>query len=101
MKHLLLVISIVGLAVSTHAQTATRTIAVTFDDLPYVRMSDAPYLPSARTATTKILSTLKKHKVPAVGFVNERQLDYGNDREARIALLREWVKNGMVLGNHT
>ena len=76
-------------------------MAVTMDDLPYIKMSDAPYVSSARTATAKILSTLKKHKVPVVGFVNERQLDYGNEREARIALLREWVKSGMVLGNHT
>ena len=59
------------------------------------------YLTSAQTATAKILSTLKKYKVPAVGFVNERQLEYGNDREARIALLRQWVHSGMMLGNHT
>src|ERR1044072_6667425 len=101
MKHILLLVIVLGFVTSANAQTPSRTIAVTFDDLPYVRMSDAPYLPSARTATAKILSTLKKHKVPAVGFVNESQLDYGNDRDARIALLREWVKNGMVLGNHT
>src|ERR1044072_5525405 len=101
MKHLLLFIFIVGFVTTAHAQTPTRTMAVTFDDLPYVRMSDAPYLPSARKATAKILSTLKKHKVPAVAFVNEAQLDYGNDRDARIDLLRDWVKNGMILGNHT
>src|SRR5262249_50456696 len=104
MRRVLLLIFIVGLAASAQAQTAQttpRTMAVTMDDLPYVRMSDAPYLPSARAATAKILSTLKKHKVPAAGFVNERQLDYGNDREARIALLRDWVKSGMTLGNHT
>ena len=101
MKHVLLLVFIIAFATLADAQTPTRTMAVTFDDLPYVRMSDAPYLPSARTATAKILSTLKKHKVPAVGFVNERQLEYGNDREARTALLRDWVTSGMILGNHT
>ena len=101
MRHLILFILLVGLATSARAQTPTRTMAVTIDDLPYVRMGDAEYLPSARTATAKILSTLKKHKVPAVGFVNEFQLDFGNQREARVALLREWVNSGMVLGNHT
>jgi peptidoglycan/xylan/chitin deacetylase (PgdA/CDA1 family) len=101
MRHILLLLCILALAVSARAQTTTRTMAVTLDDLPYVRMSDAPYLPSARTATAKILSTLKKHKVPAIGFVNEAQLDYGNDRDARIGLLRDWVKSGMMLGNHT
>jgi len=101
MRSAFLIVFLFALSIPARAQTPTRTMAVTFDDLPYVRMSDAPYLPSARTATAKILSTLKKHKVPAVGFVNEAQLDYGNDREARIALLRDWVTNGMMLGNHT
>lgn len=101
MRHVLLLIFAVALATSTRAQTPQRTMAVTLDDLPYVRMGDAPYLPSARAATAKILSTLKKHKAPAVGFVNEFQLDLGNERDARIELLRDWVRSGMVLGNHT
>src|SRR6185503_2663755 len=101
MKRAFLIVFLFALVASARAQTPTRTIAVTIDDLPYVRMSDAPYLPSARTATAKILGTLKKHKVPAIGFVNEAQLDYGNDREARIGLLRDWVNSGMMLGNHT
>ncbi|HEU4932356.1 MAG TPA: polysaccharide deacetylase family protein [Pyrinomonadaceae bacterium] len=101
MKRIILLIFIVGFVTSARAQTTTRTMAVTIDDLPYVRMGDAEYLPSAQTATAKILSTLKKYKVPAVGFVNERQLEFGNQREARIALLRDWVNSGMMLGNHT
>ena len=101
MKRILSLVFIVGLVSTVQAQTTTRTMAVTIDDLPYVRMGDAEYLPSAQTATAKILSTLKKHKVPAVGFVNERQLEFGNQREARIDLLRDWVKSGMILGNHT
>ena len=101
MKQIILIVFLFALIAPAQAQTSTRTMAVTFDDLPYVRMSDAAYLPSAQKATEKILSTLKKHKVPATGFVNERQLDYGNDRDARIALLRDWVKSGMMLGNHT
>lgn len=99
MRLILSLIFFVAFVASVHGQT--RTMAVTIDDLPYVRMSDGEYLPSAQTATAKILSTLKKHKVPAVGFVNERQLEFGNQREARIDLLRNWVKSGMMLGNHT
>ena len=72
-------------------------MAVTIDDLPYVNFADGPYLTNARAGTAKILSTLKKHKVPAVGFVNEHMLNSGE----RISLLRQWVDAGMVLGNHT
>jgi peptidoglycan/xylan/chitin deacetylase (PgdA/CDA1 family) len=76
-------------------------MAVTVDDLPYVKFREGPYVARAQSATAKILSTLKKHKVVAVGFVNEHALDVAGQREARIDLLREWVKSGMILGNHT
>ncbi len=85
-------------AASVNGQTTRRTVAVTIDDLPYVNFGDGPYVKNARAATTKILSTLKQHQAPAVGFVNEDKLQYS--REERVALLRQWVDAGMVLGNH-
>src|SRR6185503_13916664 len=100
MKRTLLIVLLFCLCGSVSAQAVrTRTMAVTIDDLPYVNFADGPYLTNARAATAKILSTLKKHKVTAVGFVNERML-LENSGE-RIALLRQWVDAGMVLGNHT
>ena len=101
MKRTLLIVFLFALATSVDAQTPKRTIAVTMDDLPYVNMRHGEYLKRARIATEKILKTVKKHKVPAVGFVNERMLEDEREREGRIALLRDWVKNGMILGNHT
>ena len=101
MKHLLLIVFLFALVISAQAQTPKRTIAVTIDDLPYVGFGERDYLTGARAATAKILSTLKKHKVPAVGFVNERMLNHATERDARIALLRDWVNHGMILGNHT
>jgi len=101
-KRTLLIVFLFGLYGSVHAQAVrTRTMAVTIDDLPYVNMTDGPYLTNARAATAKILSALRKHKVPAVGFVNERMLGESDGRDARIALLRQWVDAGMILGNHT
>ena len=99
LKPTLLIVFLVGLITSAHAQTARRTMAVTFDDLPYVNFGNGVYIKNARTATAKILSTLKKHKVRVVGFVNEDKLE--NSREERIALLRQWIESGMILGNHT
>ena len=101
MKQILLVVFLFALVTSVQAQTPKRTIAVTIDDLPYVSFGERDYLTGARTATAKILDTLKNHKVTAVGFVNERKLEHATEREARIALLRDWVKYGMILGNHT
>ena len=79
----------------------SRRMAVTIDDLPYVRIGDVAYLPNAERATKNILRALKNHKAPAIGFVNERQLTDSAERNARIALLRQWVKANMMLGNHT
>jgi peptidoglycan/xylan/chitin deacetylase (PgdA/CDA1 family) len=101
MKRVLLIVLLLGLFTSMHAQTPTRTMAVTIDDLLYVKFRDGAYLPQAQAATAKILKTLKKHKAPAVAFVNEHTLDVAEQRDARVDLLRQWVKSGMVLGNHT
>ena len=99
MKHTLLIVFLFLLVTSAHGQT--RTMAVTIDDLPYVKFREGSYVARGQAATAKILNTLKKHKVIAVGFVNEHVLDGAGDREARIDLLRRWVKSGMILGNHT
>ncbi len=101
MKRILLIIFLFGLVTSVHAQKATRTMAVTIDDLPYVKFREGSYVARGQAATAKILNALKKHKVIAVGFVNEHMLESATDREARIDLLRQWVKSGMILGNHT
>jgi peptidoglycan/xylan/chitin deacetylase (PgdA/CDA1 family) len=90
--------AVAGLS-ATGQPAPSRTVALTFDDLPFVAVS-AAYLPTAQRATKDLLGVLAKRRAPAIGFVNEIQLD-GPDRDARIALLRQWVDHGMLLGNHT
>ena len=50
MKRTLLIIFLLGLLTPMRAQTTTRTMAVTIDDLPYVNMGGGSYLTSAQTA---------------------------------------------------
>ena len=78
----------------------SRAIALTFDDLPFVA-AGGPYFPPAARATAELLRVLRRHKAPAVGFVNEAQLDAAGDRAARAGLLQQWIDAGMTLGNHT
>src|SRR5687768_18020376 len=92
MNRTLLIVLLLAVSTSVRAQTPSRTMTVTIDDLPFVAIGTGDYVTRARTATAKILNTLKKHKVPAVAFVNEGKLEVPGEREARIALLREWVK---------
>jgi peptidoglycan/xylan/chitin deacetylase (PgdA/CDA1 family) len=73
-----------------------REVAVTFDDLPAMP-GNARLLEINR----KLVESITRHKVPAVGFVNEGRLFVPGETESRIALLRLWLDAGLELGNHT
>jgi peptidoglycan/xylan/chitin deacetylase (PgdA/CDA1 family) len=83
-----------------------RTVAVTFDDLPATPPGVvANDVASLQDLTRKLLSAVRTHGVPAVGFVNEGKLFVEGagpgDVEGRTALLRMWLDAGLELGNHT
>ncbi len=83
--------------ITLHAQPK-RQIAITFDDLIFVPDND---LVQMKALTTKLLTTLKKNKVPAIGFVNERKLYKPGEEAARTTILKIWIDAGFELGNHT
>lgn len=95
----LLFFTLSGMAVPVAA--ADRTcLAVTIDDLPVATRSRD--LAVWQRTTTALLKTLNDRRVPATGFAIEGRLyDDGKVVEARIDLLRQWLKAGMDLGNHT
>ncbi len=75
-----------------------RAVAITIDDLP------ASYgdLQRMTEVTKKLLPSIKKHQVPAIGFANEAKLYADGEENARaVALLRAWLDAGLELGNHT
>lgn len=85
------------------APPQARSMALTFDDLPYAYAAPdaAVDLGRAKRATAALLRTLSSHHAPAVAFVNEAKLGTGPEMKARTALLRHWVEAGALLGNHT
>jgi peptidoglycan/xylan/chitin deacetylase (PgdA/CDA1 family) len=90
-----------GLEPRLQEPVTSRTMALTFDDLPFVAAGQ-PYFPAATRTTTELLQVLRRHGAPAIGFVNEGQLDAGGERRRdRDALLQQWIAAGMTLGNHT
>jgi len=103
MRHLSLTLLILLLVPCSHAQNieahgdAGRTVALTFDDLPEVFSRDVATM---RRNTTDLLRTLKLHRAPAIGFVNESKLHVPGEMDARTEVLKQWVDAGMVLGNH-
>jgi peptidoglycan/xylan/chitin deacetylase (PgdA/CDA1 family) len=81
-----------------------RMLVITVDDLPGAEpgtdhaMSDLKQLQRMNHAIPAIL---KAHHVPAIGFVNEWKLQIPGERDARTALLVDWLDAGLTLGNHT
>ncbi|NWF89372.1 MAG: polysaccharide deacetylase family protein [Ignavibacteriaceae bacterium] len=78
-----------------------KNICFTIDDLPVVSygMNDTAF---QRKLMDGIINSLKKHNIPAIGFVNERKL-YSNDsvNKFQVSLLEKWLDNNLELGNHT
>ena len=82
-----------------------RAVVVTFDDLPATAAGVvANDVVGLEALTRKLLGAVRKHNVPAVGFVNEDKLfvaGAGRDEvDRRIGLLRLWLDAGLELGNH-
>ena len=94
-----LIVALGGVFTTSSAQER-KQVAITFDDLPVastVRTDEG-----WAQITRKLLQTMKRNKLPIVGFVNESKL-YSNDKlnPKRVALLRAWLDAGLELGNHT
>lgn len=93
-------VAMAGIVGAEDKNVPSRTMAVTFDDLPYVDIGGRSLSRAVRT-TDELLRVLKMHQVPTVAFVNEIKLQVTGEEEARTDLLRRWVNAGMILGNHT
>lgn len=94
---MLLLLLLLSLALPAQAQT--REVAITIDDLP---LNGAQFDPARlRKMTENFLAAIKKHQLPAVGFVNEGLLYRNNEAAERIAILKLWLEGGVELGNHT
>jgi peptidoglycan/xylan/chitin deacetylase (PgdA/CDA1 family) len=76
---------------------ATR-VALTFDDLPMLGVPGT--IEEAGKVTDKLLHGLRRHHLPAIGFVNEGKLA-GPEHKQRLALLQKWIDAGEDLGNHS
>jgi peptidoglycan/xylan/chitin deacetylase (PgdA/CDA1 family) len=85
-------------AAATFPAAPTRTVAITIDDLPFVGYGLG--LPRIQQETARLLSVLKRQRVPAIGFVNEDKLEVAGEEASRVALLQAWLDAGMELGNH-
>jgi peptidoglycan/xylan/chitin deacetylase (PgdA/CDA1 family) len=96
----LLIVTIASLLQAPAAQMpAPRRVAITIDDGPVVgEMTD---LARFQRISAGLIESLASEQVPATIFVNERQLNVAGQRDARVAVLEQWLDRGFDLANHT
>ena len=85
--------------ISTSVTFSQNRIAITFDDLPCSNCKSSEIV---NEVIDKLILSLNKYHVNAIGFVNEKKLfKDGRRDEGKTNLLRHWLENGLDLGNHT
>jgi peptidoglycan/xylan/chitin deacetylase (PgdA/CDA1 family) len=79
-----------------------KQVCFSFDDMPVVSygISDSVY---QQQLMNKLVASLNRHNIPAIGFVNGKKLYDSNSTRLpfQTEILRSWLKNGLELGNHT
>ena len=77
------------------AEKPDRQVAITIDDLP-AGASNTMSAAEITDMTSKLLTTLRDQKVPAVGFVNEKKLYPGDYMRAEAGSVdhRVWSDTG-------
>lgn len=96
----LIILLLLPYMVNGQTSSSPKTMAITIDDLPVISLFRD--IASKQAITRKLLATLTRYQVPAVGFVNESKL-YQQEAldQQSVALLQAWLEAGLELGNHT
>ncbi len=97
--------ALAGLAIPLAALPvlAQKQIAITLDDLPVATYSQNPEpaaIKAQQEITAQVLAVLRRHHVPAMGFVNEVKMNAPGARDTYAAMLQAWLDAGMELGCH-
>lgn len=81
-----------------------RTVAITVDDLPYVHGGFSypdltAEIAAADAVNSRLLGAFRAHGVPVTGFVIQQGVEHFG--QAGTQILRQWISQGLDLGNHT
>jgi peptidoglycan/xylan/chitin deacetylase (PgdA/CDA1 family) len=88
-------LAVAFLALSTIGHAQTRSVALTFDDLPAVNTTDAA---EVRSINLALLKELDRRHAPATAFVIGNIADLTPESRP---MLQEWKRRGYSIGNHT
>lgn len=88
-----------GSVVLAQAPQPVRRVAITIDDGPVV--NERADLARFRRITNGLIGSFQAEQVPVTVFVNEEQLNVPGQRDARAAVLDQWLDSGFDLANHS
>jgi peptidoglycan/xylan/chitin deacetylase (PgdA/CDA1 family) len=94
-----IVLAVTLLQAAAPAPEPARRVAITIDDGPVV--GELRDLERFQRISNGLIGSLSAEKVPATIFINERQLNVPGQRDARVAVLEQWLDAGFELANHT
>jgi peptidoglycan/xylan/chitin deacetylase (PgdA/CDA1 family) len=80
-------------------QAPARRVSITIDDGPVVGANND--LAAFQRITNGLVESFRAEKVPVALFINERQLNVPGQRDARAAVVEQWLDAGFEVGNHT
>lgn len=99
LKPLVSIVIALGFALlALGAQTPPRRVSITIDDGPVVGANDD--LGGFQRITNGLVGSFQIEKVPVTIFINERQLNVPGQRDARAAVVEQWLDAGFDVGNH-
>jgi peptidoglycan/xylan/chitin deacetylase (PgdA/CDA1 family) len=93
------VVALMFVPVVLTGQATVRRVAITIDDGPVV--GEPADLGSFQRVTNGLIGSFQAEKVPVTIFINEQQLNVHGQRDARAAVVEQWLKAGFDVGNHT
>jgi peptidoglycan/xylan/chitin deacetylase (PgdA/CDA1 family) len=100
MKHFITTLVFLLCALILYGQK--KQVCFSFDDLPVVSygITDSVY---QQQLMDRLVASLHKHHIPAIGFVNEMKLFHKNGTiiPFQVDILKTWINGGLELGNHT
>jgi peptidoglycan/xylan/chitin deacetylase (PgdA/CDA1 family) len=100
MKHFIMVFVFLIFVQITFGQK--KQVCFSYDDLPVVSygITDLVY---QQQLMNRLVASLNKHSIPAIGFVNEMKLfdKNGTIIPFQVEILKAWLNGGLELGNHT
>jgi peptidoglycan/xylan/chitin deacetylase (PgdA/CDA1 family) len=93
------IVALLFASAANSGQTPVRRVAITIDDGPVV--GEPADIGAFQRVTNGLVGSFQAERVPVTIFINEQQLNVPGQRDARAAVVEQWLNAGFEIGSHT